>query len=340
MAKLYATILNTRITAWAEENRLRAKGQAGFRKDHRTSDQIFILRTLIEQQRMAGTPLYVCFVDFQKAYDTVPRNQLWTKLEGMGIRGFVMDAVQALYADVPVCVRTRAGLTPTFQSHLGVKQGCPLSPTLFGLYIDDFESVILRRLGLSLPQLGGGPAPPLFYADDLALMSTTAEGLQRQINCLGDYADNWQLTVNVGKTKVMVFWPPRKRTVAAAAASTYKREALKLVDSFRYLGVELHSTQPFGSAAGPLAASGRKALHAMRRRCAELGLSNPGLHLELFDALVRPVLSYGSEVWATQFLSGTSNPCERTHRSFLRGLLGCANARRPRWCWLSWARSH
>lgn len=322
LAKLYATVINTRITTWAEDNYLRARGQGGFRKDHRTTDQIFVLRTLIEQQRMAGTPLYVCFVDFQKAYDTVPRDQLWGKLERMGIKGFILDAIRALYADVPVCVRTRQGLTPTFQSLMGVKQGCPLSPTLFGLYIDDFEAVIMGRMGMAMPQLGAEPAPPLLYADDLALMATTAEGLQRQLEFLGDYATRWQLTVNIKKTKVLVFLPLRKRAGALEINFTYQGERLAVVDSFRYLGVELHGTQPFGAAAGPLAASGRRALQAMRRRCAELGLTDPQLQIELFDTLVTPVLSYGAEVWATQFLLGAANPCEQLHRSFLRRILG------------------
>lgn len=324
LAKLYATIINTRLVHWAEENGVRAKGQAGFRKDHRTSDQIFVLRTLIEQQRMAGTPLYVCFVDFQKAYDTVPRDQLWGKLERMGIKGFVLNAIRAMYADVPVSVKTPQGLTPTFQSLMGVKQGCPLSPTLFGLYIDDFEQVVLERtVGLFLPGLGGSPAPPLFYADDLALMSLTGEGLQRQLHILEAYADRWGLTVNIKKTKVVVFSPPRKHTKATAEAQfVYKGETLKTVDSFRYLGVELHATHPMGHAAGPLAASGLKAMHAMRRRCAELGLTSPHIQTELFDALVRPVLSYGAEIWATQFLAGATNPCDSLQGSFLRGMLG------------------
>ena len=60
----------------------------------------------------------------------------------------------------------------------------------------------------------------------------------------------------------------------------------------------------------------------MRRRCAELGLGSPGLQTELFDALVRPVLSYGAEIWGTQYLAGATNPCESLHGSFLRGLLG------------------
>ncbi len=324
LAKLYATILNMRLTAWAEDNNLRATGQAGFRKDHHTSDQIFVLRTLIEQQRLAGNPLYVCFVDFQKAYDTVPRDQLWGKLDRMGINGFILDAIKALYNDVPVCVRTRGGLTSTFQSLMGVKQGCPLSPTLFGLYIDDLESDLLRQsVGLYLPTLGGEAVPPLLYADDLALMSTTREGLQRQLNFLGDYADRWGLTVNVPKTKAVVFTPPRKHAqLVANAQFTYKRDALATVESFRYLGVELHGAQPFGAAAKALAASGNKAVHAMRRRCAELGITSPSLTIELFDSLVRPVLSYGSEVWATQFLAGSDNPCESIHLSFLRRTLG------------------
>ena len=82
--------------------------------------------------------------------------------------------------------------------------------------------------------------------------------------------------VNIKKTKVVVFSPPRKHTKAFAEAQfVYKGEALKTVDSFRYLGVEFHATHPFGHAAGPLAASGLKAMHAMRRRCSELGLTSP-----------------------------------------------------------------
>lgn len=324
IAKLYALLLDIRISKWTEEHGLRAAGQAGFRKAHRTSDQVFILRTLIEQQRLAGTVLYACFVDFKKAYDTVPRDLLWSKLAGKGINGFILDAVKALYATVPVCVKVGGVLTAPFQSHLGLKQGCPLSPTLFGLYIDDFEGEALRdSANLDMPTLGGSPAPPLLYADDLALLATTQGGLQRQLGLLERYADRWRLTVNVAKTKVVIFRPLRRLAWASKGVElSYKGEALTVVTSFRYLGVELHSTQPLGYAATPLASSGSRALHALRRRCAELGISDPGLRCELFDALVRPVVSYGAEIWATQFLLGGKNPGEQLHCTFLRRELG------------------
>ena len=71
LAKLYACILNELLMKWTEQHQLRARGQAGFRRDHRTTDQTFVVRTLIEKAKADRQPLYSCFVDFKKAYDTV-----------------------------------------------------------------------------------------------------------------------------------------------------------------------------------------------------------------------------------------------------------------------------
>ena len=76
LAKLYAMVLESRATAWAENRRCRAKGQAGFRKDFRTTDQLFIIRTILQQAKHSKRKLYCCFVDFKKAFDLVPRELL------------------------------------------------------------------------------------------------------------------------------------------------------------------------------------------------------------------------------------------------------------------------
>ncbi len=70
-------ILDKRLNEWAEQHGLCAKGQVGFRKDYRITDQLFILQTLIEQSKAKKKPLYCCFVDFKKAFDTVPREVIW-----------------------------------------------------------------------------------------------------------------------------------------------------------------------------------------------------------------------------------------------------------------------
>jgi hypothetical protein len=87
LAKLFAMILDKRLSEWAEQHGLRAKGQAGFRKDYRTTDQLFILRTLIEQSKAKKKPLYCYFVDLKKAFDTMPREVLWQVLVGLGVKG-------------------------------------------------------------------------------------------------------------------------------------------------------------------------------------------------------------------------------------------------------------
>lgn len=97
LAKVFVMILESRISQWVETNDLRAKGQAGFRKDFRTTDNLFILRTLTEQARFQKKKLYTCFVDFKKAFDTVPRDLLWQVLEGLGINGRILECLRSMY---------------------------------------------------------------------------------------------------------------------------------------------------------------------------------------------------------------------------------------------------
>lgn len=97
-----------------------------------------MLGTLQDQHRQRGQRIWTCFVDFRKAYDTVPRDRVWTKLATCSLYGAWLRAVHALYANVPISVRTAAGLSPCFQATIGLKQGCPLSLTLFGLSMDAF----------------------------------------------------------------------------------------------------------------------------------------------------------------------------------------------------------
>ncbi len=77
LAKVFAMILEARLSNWAEERGLRARGQVGSRKDLRTTDNLYILRTLIEQSTHKRKKVYCCFVDFRKAFDIVPCDLLW-----------------------------------------------------------------------------------------------------------------------------------------------------------------------------------------------------------------------------------------------------------------------
>jgi hypothetical protein len=94
---------------------------------------------------------------------------------------------------------------PTFFYHIGVKQGCPFSPLLFGLFIDGLKKQLNALEGDTPPMLGQLAVRLLLYTEDLTLMSHTHVGLQKQLDVLQAFCCERQLTMNVKKTKVVVF---------------------------------------------------------------------------------------------------------------------------------------
>jgi hypothetical protein len=140
LAKLFAMILDKRLSEWVKQHGLRAKGQIGFHKNYRTIDQLFILQTLIEYRKAKKKPIYYCFVDFKKAFDTVLREMLWQLLVSLKVEGRFLQCLQAMYAKDTICINHPSeGVTSSFKCQQGVKQGCPLNPLLFKLYLDALD---------------------------------------------------------------------------------------------------------------------------------------------------------------------------------------------------------
>ncbi len=205
LAKLFTMIHEKRLSEWVEQHGLRAKGQIGFRKDYYTTDQLFILRTPIEQSKAKKKPLYCCFVDFKKAFDTMPREVLWQVLAGLGVEGRFLQCLQAMYAKDTVRINHPSeSVTSSFKCQQGVKQGCPPSPLLFGLYLDALEGCLDGR-ECDAPTLVDVHVWLLLFADDLVLTLESEVGLQQQLNTLQQFCIERGFIVNVEKTKAMVF---------------------------------------------------------------------------------------------------------------------------------------
>jgi hypothetical protein len=174
------------------------------------------LRTLIEQNIHKRKKVYCYFVDFRKAFDTVPRDLLWQVLDEMGIVGRFMQCLQSMYSQDSVRVmHPTEGLSTRFPCGIGVKQSCPLSPLLFGLYLDGLEKHLDALEGDSLPQLADIIVKLLLYADDL--------------NVLSEFCVDRQLVINVSKTKVVVFEKHRN----VVPEFTYRGTTIERVQSFR-----------------------------------------------------------------------------------------------------------
>ena len=241
MAKLLGSIVEQAISQWAESNHKRAKGQAGFRPKHSTIDHLITLRILMEESRLKGNHLHCCFVDFTKAFDTIPRDGLWQRMEQIEVPKHLRLAVAQLYKQVRCQLKTQNGLSKEFYSNMGVKQGCPLSSTLFGLYIDEITSFIDRFGGKGSP-IASLMIQILLYANDIVLLSSSTEGVQQHLDALEEFCLDRDLSVNLGKTKIMVFNTSPAALLRLSQPTSpflYRGQPIEIVQPYTYLGAML-----------------------------------------------------------------------------------------------------
>ena len=100
--------------------------QAGFRKERSCTDQIATLRVIVEQTMEWQTPLYVCFIDFEKAFDSVDRQAIWDILRHYGVPDKIISVIRRLYEGFACQVIHSGRLSEDFEISTGVRQGCML----------------------------------------------------------------------------------------------------------------------------------------------------------------------------------------------------------------------
>ena len=296
-SKIFVNVLYNRLSEWVERNDIICMEQGGFRKAFSTCDSIFILNACIEKYvRKTKGRFYCAFVDFTKAFDSINRNALWTKLQNIGVPTNMIIMLMSIYNKLEARVLTKNGCTESFPCPRGVKQGCILSPLLFSLFVNDLPSFFNER-GIRKISLSRLEVSMLLYADDLVLMSESTIGLQRQLNVLKDYCDLWQLKVNENKTKIVVF--RRGGTLRNYEKWFYGGSRLETVTYFSYLGVYFSSVHSWSYNQKFRASKGTKALGIANKLLYKMPNVSADVLWKIFDAKIKPVLHYGSEIWGT-----------------------------------------
>ena len=176
LGKFFTSILNYRLNTFLEEHEILNKNQIGFRYGFRTSDHIFVLKTLIDFYKIHKKPLFACFIDFRKAYDSVWREGLFFKLIQYGCSKNFVRILLSMYSSVNYKVKLSSGSTPVFSSNIGLKQGCNMSPSLFNVFINDIPE-LLNTTNCDPVYLGTTKVNCLLYAGDLVLLSKSRSGL-------------------------------------------------------------------------------------------------------------------------------------------------------------------
>ena len=173
-SKLYSSIINNRLQEWIEQNSLTGECQAGFKKDYSTVDHMFTLMAMIQKQFALNRKLYVAFIDFEKAFDSISRKLLWPILLKNGIKGRLYKCVRSMYENVKARIRCVATFTDYINCTRGVKQGDVCSPVLFSLFTNELALDIIYngRHGVSLSN-DFVQLVILLFADDMILLSET-----------------------------------------------------------------------------------------------------------------------------------------------------------------------
>lgn len=292
LGKLFNTILNNRLLRFLDTKKLICDNQIGFKKKARTSDHILIINTIFRRFCNTGKKLYICFVDFKKAYDKVWQEALMFKLLKLGIRGSFFGIIRSMYDDCRSCIKNGGLLSKTFSCLSGVRQGDVMSPNLFNIYINDLPAIF--EGDNDSPKLKDLYVHCLMYADDLVLMSLSEVGLQNKLNILNVYCKEWDLEVNTRKTQVMAMSNSSKDV--PNSIMRIGDEPLKWVNSYKYLGILISSNGDFLSTSENLCIRGWKASFKIKSALKDVDV-DPALKLKLFDTLVKPVICYNGEIW-------------------------------------------
>ena len=142
LGKLFLRILTKRINDFMDREGKWSNKQCGFKKDHRTEDNLFILNNLVEKYvKSQKKKVYVAFVDFSKFFDKINRHIMLYKLLKYGISGKIYQIIKSVYNDTSFAIKIGGRVSPKFTAINGLKQGCCLSPTLSNIFQNDLHEI-------------------------------------------------------------------------------------------------------------------------------------------------------------------------------------------------------
>ena len=326
LGKLFTMCINVRLNKHVSDRGIIGEEQAAFREAYSTMDHAFVLNELINIYLHKKKRLYCCFIDYQKAFDTINRSALWGKVIENGINGKILRVIYNMYENAKSYVKQESIISGIFACNMGVRQGENLSPLLFAIFLNDFEiSLSSKYNGLTtineLSRIIGTEDTEFFinmytllYADDTLVFAESPAELQIALDEVGVYCNKWGLSINKKKTNVVIFSRGKVKRQFC-----FKIGSIDIATSseYCYLGTVFNFNGKFGKAIKERITPARRAMFGLNEKAVNL-LLPPDIHIDLFEKMISPIFLYGCEVWGY----GNVQPLEVFYRSFLKRVLG------------------
>ena len=184
--RLFSKILNTRLLNWISIGDLLSPVQKAVGHSDGCAEHNYLLTALTEKSKRCQTDLHICWLDLADAFGSVPHDVIWLTLDKMGLNPETLAVIQKLYEGSESIYQCQDTFSEPIKILQGVKQGCPLSMTIFCLAIDFLISG--SSATQDIPKIQEKPVSILAYADDLVLLANTRAQLQILVNRIVDLA--------------------------------------------------------------------------------------------------------------------------------------------------------
>ncbi|KAK3546717.1 hypothetical protein QTP70_033372, partial [Hemibagrus guttatus] len=224
--KLWERVVEARLRKVVEI----CEQQYGFMPRKSTTDAIFALRILMEKYRDGQRELHCVFVDLEKAYDRVPREELWYCMRKSGVAEKYIRVVQDMYERSRTVVRCAVGQTEEFNVEVGLHQGSALSPFLFAIVMDQLSEEVRQESPWTM-----------MFADDIVICSESREQVEENL-------ERWRFALErrgmkVSRSKIEYMCVNERE---GSGTVRLQGEEVKKVQEFKYLGSTVHSNGECG----------------------------------------------------------------------------------------------
>ena len=288
VGKILGRIIIDRIRRGID-SRLR-KEQAGYRRGRGTTEQVFILRNIIEQVNEWQATLHLTFVDFEKAFDSVHRESLWLIMKKYGIPEKIVKIVKTFYEDFQCAVEHQGEICEWFQIKSGVKQGCNMSGFLFLIIMDWVMRRTVRHGENGIRWRFTSKLDDLDFADDIATLSATKQQMQDKTRRMEEEAKRVGLKINTAKTKNMRINARNQEKIKING------QDIEETEEFTYLGATVCKEGGGMKDLKNRLSKARGAFIKLKKIWSSKAISRR-TKLRLYKTLVVPVLLYGCETW-------------------------------------------
>ena len=304
--KVLESLVRDSVVSHFTDNDLYASCQHGFRKKRSCVTQLLQVMENLSKFVDENESIDIVYLDFRKAFDSVPHERLLTKLQAYGICGKLLSWIRGFLVGRTQHVRVGESRSDKEDVLSGIPQGSILGPILFTVFINDMPSALQSMCYI--------------FADDTKILNKSSKmnSIQNDIDNLQDWSDQWNLYFNISKCHVLHIGnsnPHNEYTMKHDSTNLKVSECKEEKD----LGVTFDQQLKFDSHVNRIVGKANQVLGMVKRA---FTLDDTQTFVKLYKTFVRPHLEYANVIWCP-YLKRQSVMLERVQRRATRLLKEC-----------------